>query len=494
MIKIPTGGIVFGADAQESETIYIEGTNLTYSVNRIQGGSVALYGLEPYGRGYLFTATAVEWQEGETDNIDDVVFSDGKDTATIRVSTHKSPSGMLIFDENLFDFSWKGGEKTLIFKIIGITDTSTLQAGSNGSVTSASISDLAKVTDGTYTGKLTVTMGKNTSKFATGLAWIAAKDDDGYSIRRDIQCLQSSRKVFPCWKDEMLDILVGEFTVVDSNENKTVYRGYSEKGEVNVGKIVRPLVRSSYELEFSDDFITDEKATFDFSVIQNGYPLQNYMAYDDYSIEGSLGSAGIINDPIQLKAAKNQPYTISILNTTGDDDTVTLDGGEVTVPQGVSHYGYVLDSDSLSASYNGSSISWDVVDWCGKWIIYYINAKGGVDWLLTEGNSLKNDSMANGRFEQPYTNGSQTFGKRDYLRTVTKKLTVHTGWLSDIESFKMHNLMESARVWAYDTEENKIIPVLISDTSLDYKTFDNQGRQLVQYDITLEFSHTFERR
>lgn len=493
MIRIPKGGIFFGADAQESETIYIEGNDLTYSVNHIQGGSVALYGLEPYGRGYLFTATAVEWQDGETSNIDDVVFSDGKDTATMRVETRMSPSGMLTFDSNLFDFSWTGGTKELIFKVIGITDTSTLQAGFNGAVTSARISELTKVVDGTYTGKLTVTMGANTSSFSTGLAWIVGTDSEGYSIRRDIQCLQTSRKAFPCWKDEMLAIPVGEFTVFDKKQDKTVYRGYSEKGEVNVGKIVRPLVRSSYELEFSDDFIEDEKATFDFSVIQNGYSLQDYMTYDDYSMEGSTVSK-ILNDPIQMRAAKNQPYVISILNTTGGDGTITIDGGEIDVPLGVAHYGNVLDSDTLSASYNGSEIEWDVADWCGKWIIYYINAAGGVDWLLTEGNSLKNDSMTNGRIEQPYINGSRTFGKRDYLKTVARKVTVHTGWLSDIESSKMHNLMESARVWLYDAEENEVIPVLISDTSLDYKTFDNQGRQLVQYDITLEYSHTFERR
>ena len=133
-------------------------------------------------------------------------------------------------------------------------------------------------------------------------------------------------------------------------------------------------------------------------------------------------------------------------------------------------------------------------DWCGRYILFYINVRGGCDWLLTEGYDTMTDSMTDGTMTHPYNNIGARFGKSQYLRTITKKLKLNTGWLTDAESLLMPNLLESARVWVYDNVEDKVHPVIITDTNMTYKTFENQNRQLISYEINVEFSHGYERR
>ena len=43
-------------------------------------------------------------------------------------------------------------------------------------------------------------------------------------------------------------------------------------------------------------------------------------------------------------------------------------------------------------------------------------------------------------------------------------------------------------------KQDKVHPVIITDTNMTYKTFENQNRQLISYDINVEFSHGYERR
>ena len=136
-----------------------------------------------------------------------------------------------------------------------------------------------------------------------------------------------------------------------------------------------------------------------------------------------------------------------------------------------------------------------VVTECAKYALYYVNAFGGWDSLLIEGNDLESDSLKRYTREMLYDNRDiQNKGVENYVNEVTKRFTLHTGLMSDAESKMMHHLINSTDVYLYDIANEQMIPVLITDNSVDYKTYHNQGNQMVTYTIQVEVAQNRIRR
>jgi hypothetical protein len=58
----------------------------------------------------------------------------------------------------------------------------------------------------------------------------------------------------------------------------------------------------------------------------------------------------------------------------------------------------------------------------------------------------------------------------------------------------MHHLINSTDVYLYDIAAGQMIPVTIPTTSCEYKTFHNQGNQLVNYAIQVHVAQNRIRR
>lgn len=136
-----------------------------------------------------------------------------------------------------------------------------------------------------------------------------------------------------------------------------------------------------------------------------------------------------------------------------------------------------------------------IVTECAKYALYYVNAFGGWDSLLIEGNDLESDSLKRYTREMAYDNRDiQNRGVQNYVNEITKRFTLHTGWMSDAESKMMHHLINSTDVYLYDIAAEQMIPVLITDNAVDYKTYHNQGNQMVNYTIQVEVATNRIRR
>lgn len=509
-IKLPTSAVTFGADANESETLYIEANeNLIYSVENIKGGSAADYKLTPMGDGWLFHIQALEWQsDSPTEDIEKVVFNDGTSTAELTVTTRMSPSGALWFKNNYIEFAPNETEKRVFFEVVGIEPNTTITGDFDNSNTPnlrhISTSPLTDVEGKRKDGYIDVVMFPANGKTNVGYLYIEGKDEDGYTLKRNIQYIQRPQKVFPIWKEEIASINApngsAEYTVVNTDSNKTIYKGratsFAEKQiKIDLAKIVRPLLRSSFDFELGNNgAVKDETATLNFSLNVNGVPLCYYTAYDNYSYIfefNHLNKSTILNNPVRPVYSAAHPFFISCLNV--NDDKLKVNDYEAALERGVIHYGD--DDDTLGdivAQIGDSRLELKAVQWCGRYIIYYINSLGGLDLLLTEGNEEMTDAMTDGTITHPQT--MTGFEKSRYLRKISRRLKLHTDWLTNEESMRMSELLESARVWVLDTVKWEVHPVLLTDTSMTYKTFENQGRQLVSYDLNVEFSHSFERR
>lgn len=503
MVKLPVSSISFGPDSNETETLYVEAAREpSYSIKAVQGGSAALYSLRQYGNGWLFKIDPTEWQsETEIADIDEVTFDDGSGTATLRVVVNPVPYGSMTFDTEYVVLAPRTETKRVYFSIIGGNDTPVAHFDSSA-IKSVQLTMTGTVVD-RRTGYIDITCNDNTGSFISGIVWLTASDGNGHILRRDLQFFQPSKQVFPCWRETVYETTTNgdllEYAIVDTDRHKTIYKAravsLSETLKIDVSKIVSPLLYSTFDFEACCGFVKDRTATLNFALYINGEAVQYYMAYDNYSYDRAYydGKSRLLNDPIQKRYAKGQPYFFTALNL-GNDKLRIDDAEDYALEEGITHFGECNGGDVISAKIGNSELSYKAEQWCGRYIIYYINAYGGLDWLLTEGYEEMTDTMTDSTITHPYSNISTEFGKAQYLRTISRKIKLHTGWMTNEESGRMHHLLESARVWLYDNENGSGVPVLIADTSMTYKTFENQGRQLVSYDINLEFSQGRMRR
>lgn len=153
---------------------------------------------------------------------------------------------------------------------------------------------------------------------------------------------------------------------------------------------------------------------------------------------------------------------------------------------------------SPASYFSGSTIVFDGevrydTSCCGDWALYYLNAKGGWDSFLIEGKVKRTDSLT--RYE--YGKGSGTpldFSRTQYMVESEAAYEMHTGWLTDAQAANLaKNLLPSIKVYAHNLNENKIFPVVITDSSVEWKTYKNE-KKLVAYTINVAASNKEYRR
>jgi hypothetical protein len=136
-----------------------------------------------------------------------------------------------------------------------------------------------------------------------------------------------------------------------------------------------------------------------------------------------------------------------------------------------------------------------VVSECSRYVLYYVNAYGGWDSLLIEGNHSISDNLTRHTRETEYDNRSiQNRGVHNYVNEISKTMTLHTSWLSDDESSRMHHLLNSTNVFLGDLVTGQMIPVILTNTTTEYKTYKGNGGRLVNYAINVEFAQERIRR
>ena len=134
-------------------------------------------------------------------------------------------------------------------------------------------------------------------------------------------------------------------------------------------------------------------------------------------------------------------------------------------------------------------------DTCAKYALYYVNAHGGWDSYLIEGNTLETDTLKRYTREVVYDNREIiNRGIHNYVNEITKGFTFHTGLLTGDQGERMHHLLNSTNVYLYDIASQQMIPVTIPTTSCEYKTYKNQGNQLVNYTIQVQIAQKRIRR
>lgn len=162
---------------------------------------------------------------------------------------------------------------------------------------------------------------------------------------------------------------------------------------------------------------------------------------------------------------KNDLYTVFVLKTRGE---------------------------CISQFYFGDR-SYDMIPKCkAQYVLYYTNPKGGWDWFPIVGRVTKKDSVTRYTISKNYDNNTREFGKYSYLNEISTKYSLSTGFLTEKQSDRMWELLESNCVYLHNLVDDKVMPVVITDTEVEHKKKERK-RKMISYNINVECSQTRER-
>ena len=316
----------------------------------------------------------------------------------------------------------------------------------------------------------------------------------------------------PIWKDYFVDFgdeesVIYRISYPEDGEGRVIFVGKSNKrpgAESNIARINdicadylannTPDFFNSHTTfnsfpEFLIEVFNEEEGTWeDFESIRFS-PDWSYE--EDFDME-EFGMAA----PIKSVFDRRQAILFSVFNKTSI--TYTLQGirpsthtidinGSATITFGhpsILHTGITIDGHH-----------YDYVNTCAEWVVYYINAYGGWDSLIIEGNVSERDDLNRHNISLEYDNGQmQNRGKRNFVNELTKVFTLHTGWLTDDESSRMHHLLNSTNVYLGNLVDGRVFPVVLTNTTTEYKTYKSNGRQLVDYTIEAEVAREMTRK
>ena len=172
--------------------------------------------------------------------------------------------------------------------------------------------------------------------------------------------------------------------------------------------------------------------------------------------------------------------------------------------------GYVLTSLTISDNeqhryfaearpgvvYSAAGQYYKTISACeARYSLYYINSYGGVDVLpFKGGGQKKTDNITSYNYSRSFRNNTTEFEEVCYLKEIKGSWLLKTGWLTTEQSLRMKELVESTCVYLYDAEEKTYTPVVMTDKKLEYKTYVNNGKKMIQYDVNVNESQSRERR
>lgn len=137
-----------------------------------------------------------------------------------------------------------------------------------------------------------------------------------------------------------------------------------------------------------------------------------------------------------------------------------------------------------------------VVCYCGDYVLYYQNRKGGWDTFLFEGKCRQIDVYDIHKYKKIYNNNTIEFSSKRYLNAITERWELNSGWLTEMQAAKFaKHLLSTNRAYLHIINGDRIIPVNIINAEAEYKKYnDNGGLAPINYTITVENSQEKDRK
>lgn len=377
-----------------------------------------------------------------------------------------------------------------------------------------------KFTNTNGAAKITMDISENIdTKRRSAIVGISVIKDSSSIINISININQAVKSdIAPIWKD----YIWSEETINDYIEyhlddgGTTIYAGkaYKYPGADRVEFLLNSVTENylSNAISFPTVSSTSVMPNYlkDFTLVTSTGNEKPIIFFNDWSYKDTdLTSGYFLSDPITGLIDPRQYIVASWLLPTGEGIVNRFyykDGiqtaTDVTLKSGINGYTFVENITNLqlgcgdyivmafvvSGTISQKQIKYTIDNTGKDYVLYYVNAAGGWDSLLIEGNVKKTDEFESESYIKRVLRPSTEFARNKYLNTITSSWTLYTGYLNDEQASKMYNLLESTQVYLHNLKDNTITPVLITDTSCEYKTYTNQGKNKFYYTINVESS------
>lgn len=314
----------------------------------------------------------------------------------------------------------------------------------------------------------------------------------------------------PIWKDKVVDLGAASVEFRITSGGNTIYSGKSvaRPGEANAKVRVNDIcadylvnaLPTITDRTFTSlalpSFVVQKKSGGSWTNVET-ITFWNDWSYD-YGFTGD-----VLSDPINGKVTADMFILWTKKNITANvSASYKKSGGSVTTrtttisptpADGTCAFDAGAVTDVVQITIGG--VVYPVVADCYRFALYYINAYGGWDQLLVEGNDTEADSLERHILEQDYDNTNiVNRGRVNYVNEVTKSWTLNTGLLNDAEAGRMHHLVNSPMVFLCDIASSAFVPVVITTNTCEYKTYKNQGNRMFNYRLTIELAQNRIRR
>lgn len=336
--------------------------------------------------------------------------------------------------------------------------------------------------------------------------------------------------MLPIWKDYYVDFgaVESQNYIITDDSGNTLYAGkaYRRPGEttckIRVNDVCRNYLSTSLPPSLNNGtFYADPGLLMTFHVKSaDGKTTYASPAFTpDWSYEEMTEAREMFNDcAISGEADRRQLLIVSGFDMVDQDVELLYKDGTtnvLTLPLvDFSKKDYNADFAILGDAPNGNgtcvldlacypelaavclgNTTYKIATECSRYVLYYVNAYGGWDSLVVKGTAKEVDSYTRSTHQRNYDNGTATArGKVNYLNSYTKKLTLQSGWLDDKACGRMHHLLGSTNVYLYDTILGEMRPVVLTDTTCEYKSYRTNGNKLTSYTINVELAQERARR
>lgn len=126
---------------------------------------------------------------------------------------------------------------------------------------------------------------------------------------------------------------------------------------------------------------------------------------------------------------------------------------------------------------------------CADHILHFVGARGGWMSFCFEGRCVKTDSITQHFFNRAFDNNTKEFEQGKYISEISTSYKLNTGILSQEEAARFaKNLVSSNKAYLQILSEGKIIPIVITDTQVQYKQ-DGQ-EDVITYEVNVKESQT----
>ena len=328
----------------------------------------------------------------------------------------------------------------------------------------------------------------------------------------------------PIWKDRIVTLAssgeYADFEIrLDDNVGTLIFQGraYPRPGEAAIKTRINDVC-AAYLRTRSPEL--RPFATF-CVLAQPGYVERDWIIFAaDWSYDHGrvLTPGALLNDPVIPEVDPRQLLLATVLPKSGGNPvTAAFSGGAAASQTIYETYDFAAGSGTAAASGAGGTAVIDMGDHpgatsvtlaganslsfpvrgraCNRYCVHYVNAFGGWDWLLLDGQENRSDALTRHTILTDYDNGNPSArGRRDWAVEVAPAWVLRTGILTDEQAGRMHHLLNSPDVYLQDLADGTMRPVVLTDTETQHKTYRSNGRSLVTYTFNAQLAQERFRR